>query len=366
MVAEALSYGHSEAMKSAISSVASVFVSVALAACGSGEDVPSAAAQSVSAAAAETPSSTVTAEASASAEASTAATIAASAPLGDTSALGDPPPADAASAAPSASGSNAPKPADPSRLVIKGKAIQGALLFAKVDGKVGRIDFPGHRAVVSDDGEFPIAFFRNAPAKEKMTIHFKDNTFLTYQFDIEQRTYETDKIDGLPENVVKLDAETKKKSAQAELRVDAVRAKYSKKNCYAGGFIWPVTGKVTSRWGQPRILNGTDGGIHWGVDVSVPVGTPVKAPSCGTVVFAEADLPLAGGTLVIDHGHGVTSTFIHLAAFKKKVGDEVKQGDIVAQSGKSGRATGAHLHWAMNYFEIRVDPELLVPPMKAK
>lgn len=263
----------------------------------------------------------------------------------------------------SASASASVTKADPSRLVLKNKPIQGGVVFAKVDGKVGRIMFPGHRAVVSDDGEFPIAFFRNAPKTEKMTIHFKDGSVLEHLFEVEQRTYDTDKIDGLPENMVKLDMETRKKLAVAEAKIDKVRMKYGKTNCYKDGFKWPTLGKVTSRYGQPRVLNGIPSGIHWGVDIAVPIGTAVKAPACGTVVFAEADLPLSGGTLVIDHGHGLTTTFIHLSGFSKKVGDAVKPGELVARSGQSGRTTGAHLHWSANYFEVRVDPELLAGPM---
>jgi murein DD-endopeptidase MepM/ murein hydrolase activator NlpD len=253
--------------------------------------------------------------------------------------------------------------ADPSRLKLEGKPIQGAVLFAKVDGKVGRIDFLGHRAVVSDDGEFPIAFFRNAPKNETMKIHFADGAVLEHTFTIDQRTYDTEKIDGFPKNMVLPDAETRKKVKAAEDRIDAVRMKYGKKNCYKDGFAWPLTGKITSHYGVERILNGTDQGIHWGVDVAAPVGAPVKAPACGTVVFVEADIPLSGNTLVIDHGHGLTSTFIHLASFAKKVGDEVKQGEVLATVGMTGRTNGPHLHWAMNYFEIRVDPELLAPAM---
>lgn len=269
----------------------------------------------------------------------------------------------ASGAAPAASASSGPQKADPSRFAYEGKVIQGGTVFAKVDGKVGRIEFPGHRAVVSDEGEFPIAFSRNEPKAVKMVIHFKDGTVLEHAFEVEQRTYETDKIDGLPPHMVKLDPKTQKQHDEVEKRIDAVRKKYSKKNCYKDGFIWPTSGKLTSRYGQPRILNGTDAGLHWGVDIAVPIGTPVKAPACGTVVFAEANVPLAGSTLVIDHGHGLTSTFIHLGRFSKKVGDEVKQGDVVAVSGNTGRITGAHLDWRMNYFEVRVDPEQLVPPM---
>jgi len=113
-------------------------------------------------------------------------------------------------------------------------------------------------------------------------------------------------------------------------------------------------------------LNGTDQGVHWGVDIAAVVGTPVKAPACGTVVFAQANVPLSGNTLILDHGQGLSSTFMHLSSFSKKVGDEVKKGDFIAKVGMTGRTNGAHLDWRMNYFEIRTDPELLVPPMPAK
>jgi murein DD-endopeptidase MepM/ murein hydrolase activator NlpD len=254
--------------------------------------------------------------------------------------------------------------ADPSRLSLEGRVIQGGLLRAKLNGKLKSMSFPGHRAIVSDEGEFLIAFSRNAPAQEKLTITFDDGQVLEKLFDVEKRTYETDKIDNLPEHMVKPDPKTRVKLAQTEEKLDALRKKYTKRNCYKDGFVWPTKGKLTSRYGQPRILNGVDGGIHWGVDISAPVGTPVLAPACGKVVFVEKDLPLSGHTLIIDHGHGLTSTFIHLQNFGAKVGDEVKQGQLVARVGMTGRTTGAHLDWRMNLFETRIDPELLAPPMK--
>ncbi len=265
-----------------------------------------------------------------------------------------------------ASADTAPVQADPSHLVLKGNPIQGGLVVAKIDGKVARIDFPGHRATVSDDGDLPIAFFRNAPPVEKMVIHFKDGSILEHVFNIEQRTYATEKINGLPEDEVKLDPKAARANNSAEARIEAVRMKPSDKTCWKDGFRWPVVGKITSHYGLTRILNGIDGGVHWGVDIAVPTGTAIKAPACGTIVFAETGDPLSGTTLVLDHGHGVTSTFLHLSGFSKKVGDEVKQGDTIAKSGDTGRATGAHLDWRMNYFEVRIDPELLAPPMGTK
>ena len=272
------------------------------------------------------------------------------------------------SAAPqaAASASAAGVKADPGHLVLKGNPTQGALVFAKFDTKVERIEFPGHRVVVSEDGDLPIAFFRNAPPTEKMVVHFKDGSVLEHVFKIEQRTFATEKIDGLPADEVRLDPKAKKLNDAAEARIDVVRMKHGNKACYKDGFVWPAAGKVTSHYGLMRVLNGTDGGIHWGIDIAVKAGTPIKAPACGTVVFAEEGDPLSGTTLVLDHGHGVTSTFLHLSGFAKKVGDEVKKGDVIARSGNTGRSTGAHLDWRMNYFEIRVDPELLVPGTSPK
>ncbi|WP_437603366.1 M23 family metallopeptidase [Sorangium sp. So ce590] len=257
-----------------------------------------------------------------------------------------------------------PAAADETRLAVEGRAVQGGLLRAKLNGKLRRMAFPGHRVTVSDEGEFLIAFSRNAPAQEKLTITFDDGQVLEKIFDVEQRTFEVDKVDNLPENTVKLDMATRVKLTQTEKKLDAVRNKYTKKNCYKSGFIWPSKGSITSRYGQPRLLNGTDGGIHWGVDIAAPVGTPVRAPACGKVVFVEKNLPLSGHTLIIDHGHGLTSTFIHLHGFAAKVNDEVKQGQVVATVGMTGRTNGAHLDWRMNLFGTRVDPELLLAPAK--
>jgi murein DD-endopeptidase MepM/ murein hydrolase activator NlpD len=216
---------------------------------------------------------------------------------------------------------------------------------------------------VAEDGTFLIAFARTAPAKEVMTIHFADGSKVEHAFAVQQRTYETERIDGLPEDVVKLPPGERKEHAVIDARIDATRMKGTDGDCALKGFVWPARGRISSRWGQPRVLNGTDGGIHWGVDLAVPSGTPVVAPACGKVVFAQLDVPLSGGTMVIDHGRGVTSTFLHLSGFTAKVGDEVKKGDVVARSGATGRATGAHLDWRMNFFEVRIDPELLAPPM---
>ncbi|MEZ4439649.1 MAG: M23 family metallopeptidase [Polyangiaceae bacterium] len=268
-----------------------------------------------------------------------------------------------ASASPEPSAKDPPKKADPSRLSLEGEAIQGGLLTAKVEPGTRGIKFPGHRVVIADDGTFLIAFSRNAPPKEVLTITFPDGAVLEHEFSVAQRSFEDDRIDGLPESFVKLPPATQKKLRADNARIDQKRMGYTKTAHYAEGFIWPCVGKITSRYGQKRFLNGIDSGFHWGVDVAVPVGTPVKAPAGGTVIFAEAGIPLAGTMVVIDHGHGLSSSLLHLATITAKVGQEVARGDVVGTVGMTGRTNGPHLDWRMNFFEIRIDPELLAPPM---
>lgn len=267
------------------------------------------------------------------------------------------------SATTTASAATPPPKADPSRLKLSGKSVQGGLMKAQLDPATRGIKFPGHRVIISPEGVFLVAFYRNAPAKETLTVTFPDGAVLEHEFTVEQRTFADDRIDGLPDAWVDLDPATKKKLRATNARIDRIRMGYTKEAHYDEGFVWPSEGRITSRYGQKRYLNGVDSGIHWGVDIAVPVGTPVKAPAGGRVTFAETGVPLAGNTVVIDHGHGLSSTLIHLDRIAVKVGQEVKQGDVVATVGMTGRTNGPHLDWRMNLFEVRIDPELLAPPM---
>jgi murein DD-endopeptidase MepM/ murein hydrolase activator NlpD len=128
-------------------------------------------------------------------------------------------------------------------------------------------------------------------------------------------------------------------------------------------FIWPVTGRISGVYGSQRILNGKPKRPHYGVDIAAPTGTPVKAPADGVVSLVHNDMFYSGGTLIVDHGHGLSTTYMHLHKILVKKGQRVKQGDVIAQVGATGRVTGPHLHWGMNWFDTRLDPSLLVPPM---
>ena len=180
---------------------------------------------------------------------------------------------------------------------------------------------------------------------------------------ITEREYQVQRIDGLPEGKV-----NPPKSALARIARDAATLKAARKrdsdlDGFAQAMQWPLTGRISGAWGNQRILNGVPKSPHAGTDIAVPTGTPVAAPADGVVSVASPDMYYTGGTLMIDHGHGLQSMLIHLSKLKVKKGDTVKQGQIVAESGMTGRATGPHLHWAMFWFDARVDAQTMVPPM---
>ena len=129
------------------------------------------------------------------------------------------------------------------------------------------------------------------------------------------------------------------------------------------GFVWPAQGPISGVYGSQRFYNGEPRNPHYGVDVAVPRGTPVHAPAAGVVTLAEPDLYFSGGTVILDHGYQLSSTFLHMSEVSVRVGDELQAGDLIGAVGSTGRATGPHLDWRMNWRQERIDPQLLAPPM---
>ena len=122
-----------------------------------------------------------------------------------------------------------------------------------------------------------------------------------------------------------------------------------------------MEGRISGVYGSQRIYNGTPKSWHSGLDVAAKQGTPIKAPAAGIITFAKPDLYLTGGTVLIDHGMGVSSNFLHLSRLDVKVGDRIEQGQVIGLVGMTGRATGPHMHWGMNWLKVRIDPQLLLP-----
>jgi len=134
----------------------------------------------------------------------------------------------------------------------------------------------------------------------------------------------------------------------------------SKLQDFLAGFVKPLEGPITGVYGSRRVYNGTPGRPHYGLDIAAPTGTEVYAPAPGIVRLAHDDMFYSGGTLIVDHGQGVSSTFIHLSEVIVTPGQRVEAGDLIARVGATGRATGPHLDWRINWFEVRIDPDLVL------
>ncbi len=249
---------------------------------------------------------------------------------------------------------------------LEGHSVQGGLLFGKTEpGAVVRLD--GTPVMVSPGGDFVIGFGRDAKPGHRLSIRYPDGRHETRKLRVAARNYRIQRIDGLPPR--KVTPRSKKDLAHIRRDIAEVRqarARRDQRLDFLRGFQWPVIGPITGVYGSQRILNGKPRRPHFGVDIARPVGTPVHAPAPGIVTLAEPDMFFSGGTVIVDHGHGLSSTFLHMSKVLVKVGQRVEQGDVIGRLGATGRATGPHLDWRMNWGGERVDPQLLAGPMPKK
>jgi murein DD-endopeptidase MepM/ murein hydrolase activator NlpD len=247
-------------------------------------------------------------------------------------------------------------------LTLEGNLVQGGMAVGTVDPSA-TVLFHGKAVRVSPEGRFVIGFARNAQPESVIEIRQPTGTFEKHPIRIKKRTWKIQRIDGLPPRKVSPSPEDQERINKDRALVKKARQTDDARTDFAQPFIWPVTGRISGVYGSQRILNGKPKWPHYGVDIAAPTGTPVKAPADGIVTMAHNDMFYSGGTLIVDHGHGLSTTYMHLHKILVKVGQRVKQGDVIAQVGATGRVTGPHLHWGMNWFDTRLDPALLVPPM---
>jgi murein DD-endopeptidase MepM/ murein hydrolase activator NlpD len=172
------------------------------------------------------------------------------------------------------------------------------------------------------------------------------------------RAYETQVITGLPEEMVTPPPDMLERIAREAAMVREVRRRNTDQIWFAERLDWPAQGPISGVYGSGRLLNGKPRTPHWGVDIAAPEGWPVRAPAPAIVSLAEPDFYLSGATIILDHGHGVSTAYLHLSRLDVKAGDAPKRGDLIGAVGKSGRATGPHLHWGLNWFQVRLDPSL--------
>ncbi|MCP5158820.1 MAG: M23 family metallopeptidase [Gammaproteobacteria bacterium] len=244
----------------------------------------------------------------------------------------------------------------------QGEWTQGGLIIGQAPPGT-RLELDGQPVPVAPEGAFVFGFHRDAPPQAQLRMIFSDNRQTIKHLAIQQRQYHIQRIDGLPPSKVTPPPALLKRIRRENARVAKARQQEIPTPYFLSGFAWPTTGRISGVYGSQRILNGQPRQPHYGVDIAAPVGTPVHAPADGIVTLAEPDLYYSGATLIIDHGYRLSSTFLHLNQIAVRVGQLVRKGEMVATVGKSGRATGPHLDWRMNWREARIDPALIVPPL---
>jgi murein DD-endopeptidase MepM/ murein hydrolase activator NlpD len=253
----------------------------------------------------------------------------------------------------------------PARLGLPATIAQGGLALGTAPAGTVRLTLDGAPVQLAPDGRFLIAADRDASAAMTLTAALPDSRTLTATLPVTPRAWRIERLDRVAKVPVP-DADFARRRP-AELRqIAAARATASVSDGWRQRFRWPVTGRISGLFGAQRIYRGEPGSYHGGVDVARGEGTPVVAPADGVVTLA-ADPPftLEGRLLILDHGAGLTSAFLHLSRIDVRVGQRVRQGEPIGLVGRTGRASGPHLHWAMTWHGARLDPQPVAGPMPA-
>ena len=244
---------------------------------------------------------------------------------------------------------------------LQGQAVQGGLMFGRAEpGSSASLD--GNAIPVAEDGQFVIGFGRDETGTRELRVTVPGGEVSAHRIAVQEREYDIERVDGLPPSKVTPDPAAAARIEEEARMVANARQRRDKHAYYGTGFTWPAKGRVSGVYGSQRILNGEPRRPHFGLDIAAPAGTDVHAPADGLVTLTHPDMYFSGGTIILDHGLGLSSSFLHLSEILVEAGTFVKQGDVIGRIGATGRASGPHLDWRMNWLDKRVDPQPLVSP----
>ena len=245
--------------------------------------------------------------------------------------------------------------------VLRGNAVEGGLIMAHTAaGNVVTLNDVVIPATA--DGLFIIGFHRDSDQPVTIKIMQPDGTSQLTVLTPEQRDYDVQRIDGLKKNMVTPPDSVIARIKSDQAAVAAARQKTAATGDFWHGIDWPVTGRISGVFGSQRILNGNPRQPHYGIDIAAPQGTPIQAPASGLVTLVK-DLYFSGWTVIINHGLGLNSSFLHLDQVSINIGDSVSRGDNIGTVGSTGRSTGPHLDWRLDWQGRRIDASLVAGPM---
>lgn len=247
-------------------------------------------------------------------------------------------------------------------LTLKGKLTQGGLVIGQtLPGATATLD--GKPIVVDATGAFALGFDRDAKPAWTLSIAAPGGATLTRRIAVAPRRYAVQHISGIAQRYVEPPPEVMQRLEREYFLVRKARAAMSEQPFWRTGFIWPAMGRISGVFGSQRIINGKPLRPHYGLDIAAPTGTPIRAAAAGIVTLAEDDLYFSGRTVIIDHGLGVSTLYIHMSARRVQLGERVRQGQVIGAIGSTGRSSGPHLHWGLNWGQDYLDPATVVGPM---
>lgn len=254
----------------------------------------------------------------------------------------------------------------PSNFRLTGQATQGGWLRGVAPAGARQVRFNGAAVQVAPDGQFLIAFDRDSGSTATLAATLPDGRAVSETIPVSPRAWQIERIPlgprpGTPPS------EAYRIRREGELaQINAARSVASSSDGWRQAFVWPAQGRLSGRFGSQRIYNGVPGAYHSGLDIATGAsGTPFVAPADGVVILAASSpFSLEGNLLMIDHGMGLNSAFLHCSALLVRVGDRVRQGQVIGRIGATGRATGPHLHWSIKWHDARLDPLLFLPAMR--
>ncbi|MDD7805098.1 MAG: M23 family metallopeptidase [Endozoicomonas sp. (ex Botrylloides leachii)] len=249
------------------------------------------------------------------------------------------------------------------RAALKTHLTQGGLFFGEVTPG-SQVFYNGESISVSPKGQFILGFGYNAKLKQTYQVVDDKGTKKNITLKLTPREYAVQRINGVAKKYVKPTKMALERIKLDSQRVKNARLQNSRQQDFFQGFNWPLTGPITGVYGSQRVFNGEPRRPHFGVDIAAITGTKVHSPADGRVTLASNNLYFSGGTLIIDHGYGISSSFLHLSRVLVVSGQKVNRGDVIAEVGATGRVTGPHLDWRINWFEKHLDPQILAGAQK--
>ncbi len=240
--------------------------------------------------------------------------------------------------------------------------VQGGLVTGRAPRDAQTVTLNGTNIPLSPDGFFLIGFDRDAENSASLIAMLANGQRVEQYLPVRPGNWRIENVDANPTGGAGTTAEFRARRGPELARINAARAVHSNSQGWWQQFIKPVTGRISGLFGAQRIYNGSPGSYHSGMDIAAGAGTEFVAPADGVVTLAAADeFTLEGHLLMIDHGMGLNSAFLHCSELLVREGDIVKQGQVIGRVGMTGRASGPHLHWGMKWNSARIDPKLLIP-----